>query len=191
MNGLDNRVCRFTWFGPSNKKSRLDRVLINHCWLDKGQWFITLFHRKNSDHKPVISCVTNPNWGPKPFKFFDWWLQEPGLKEVIHNCWKAATPGNLHVKLRTVKLAIKSWNLQHIGNLDHRIKQLELKQSVADDENWSHLVKEKLSEELRRLYEARFRVLSKDQDLIGVVLVTEIHDFSTKLLLGAGRGIKF
>lgn len=31
---------KYTWFGPDNRSSKLDRALINHAWMGKeNQWF--------------------------------------------------------------------------------------------------------------------------------------------------------
>lgn len=39
--------------------------------------------RNLSDHK-IISLSTNKkDWGPKPFRFFNWWLEDESLMEVV------------------------------------------------------------------------------------------------------------
>lgn len=73
----------YTWFGPANKKSKLDWILVNHTWLDAHNWTTKLLHRKNSDHRPIWIGAGNTNWGPKPFKLFNSWLLDPTLIEML------------------------------------------------------------------------------------------------------------
>lgn len=73
----------YTWYGRSSKKSTLDRALVNHEWLRSGYWLWKFQRRRNSDHRPLSIFIQHLNWGPKPFRFFDWWLNDPRLKELI------------------------------------------------------------------------------------------------------------
>ncbi|KAK1365197.1 hypothetical protein POM88_040758 [Heracleum sosnowskyi] len=73
----------FTWFGSKNRKSRLDRVLVNSSWLDKGDWSLQALNRKSSDHKGLLLTANQLDWGPKPFKAFNHWLEEPVLKILL------------------------------------------------------------------------------------------------------------
>lgn len=43
----------FTWFGPKQKKSKLDRVLVNDLWLRLNNWKVTGSHRRKSDRIPL------------------------------------------------------------------------------------------------------------------------------------------
>lgn len=43
----------FTWYGPANKKSRLDRVILNKKWTEIGNWVSRAYPRRNSDHKAI------------------------------------------------------------------------------------------------------------------------------------------
>ncbi|WOH14893.1 hypothetical protein DCAR_0934421 [Daucus carota subsp. sativus] len=40
----------FTWFGPNQKKGRLDRALVSTAWYEKGGWVLQTYHRGLSDH---------------------------------------------------------------------------------------------------------------------------------------------
>lgn len=44
----------FTWSGPQNKRSRLDRALINLAWDKLGFWISISLRRNNFDHKPLV-----------------------------------------------------------------------------------------------------------------------------------------
>ena len=46
--------CTFMWYGPSNRRSRLDKALINDAWDEKGSWKSKGLNRKLSDHRPIV-----------------------------------------------------------------------------------------------------------------------------------------
>ncbi|GKV29201.1 hypothetical protein SLEP1_g38147 [Rubroshorea leprosula] len=76
---------KFTWYHSNgNQMSRIDRFLLSEGWLSKWcdtkQWGLT---RTVSDHCPIMLKVNKMNWGPKPFKFFDAWLDDQGCRELI------------------------------------------------------------------------------------------------------------
>lgn len=72
---IDGEVS-FTWYGPKNRKSKLDRVLVNDLWLKCCSWHISGWHRRSSDHVPISISSDKRNWGPKSFKAFDNWLEK-------------------------------------------------------------------------------------------------------------------
>ncbi|GKV07784.1 hypothetical protein SLEP1_g19505 [Rubroshorea leprosula] len=84
---------KYTWYNANGKyMSRIDRFLVSEEWLmrwcDVKQWGL---ERTVSDHCPVLLKHERVDWGPKPFKIFDAWLQEPGCKEIIRNTWNSTT----------------------------------------------------------------------------------------------------
>ena len=86
--------------------------------------------RSLSDHNVVSLSVGEKNQGPKPFKFFNYWTEESGFKELIHSTQKklqtdADVSQTIWDKLRLLKFAIKDW-YQQVGIGDpFRISQLE------------------------------------------------------------------
>lgn len=66
---------KFTWFGPERKKSRLDRILIHAFWNRRSEWKIQGMCRKSSDHLPLLLYFKHTDWGPKPIKAFNCWLE--------------------------------------------------------------------------------------------------------------------
>lgn len=44
----------FTWFGPSGKRSKLDRILLNSSWVEGRDWDLKYLHMKSSDHKALF-----------------------------------------------------------------------------------------------------------------------------------------
>ena len=73
--------CFYTWTNKSEEPwfvaRKLDRVLANEFWLSYFGKIIVEFQSGGvSDHSPaVISVGSLQNFGPKPFKFFNYWLE--------------------------------------------------------------------------------------------------------------------
>ena len=85
---------KFTWFRPNGAaKSRLDRALVTVEWFTKwpGSTQFTL-SRNFSDHCPILLISKNVDWGPKPFRMLDCWLQDKSFKDVVINCWSQSQP---------------------------------------------------------------------------------------------------
>lgn len=78
----------FTWFCPSNKKSRLDKALANANWVEIGDWVLLALPRKNSDHKSLLLKCSNLKGGPKPFKFFNCCLENQSLIQQLGLLWR-------------------------------------------------------------------------------------------------------
>lgn len=92
-----------------------------------AQWAI---NRDVSDHCPIVLRSGSQNWGPKPFRFNNCWLEHYGFKNMIENVrkelrvegWKAYV---LNEKLKLSKLYLKKWNREVFGNVDFKLKNLE------------------------------------------------------------------
>lgn len=122
----------FTWYGHSNKRSRLDRSLISVDWFNSGSWVLKALHRKSSDHKPI--CLTNIklNWGPKPFRFFNCWLEDKDFLKLLSTKWSQNYNSSLSSKLKSLKSAAAGWNKSVFGNIDKKIKEAEAEQEKRD-----------------------------------------------------------
>jgi len=85
----------FTWFRPNgNAKSRLDRFLVSDQWV--SLWPDTSQHvlqRDYSDHCPIILKTKMVDWGPKPFRVVDWWLNHKGYHSMIKEAWNIDLQG--------------------------------------------------------------------------------------------------
>jgi len=79
----------FTWVRPNGScKSKLDRVVVFDGWTSK--WPDSSQHnleRNYSDHCPIIMKSKSIDWGPKPFKVFDGWLNNKDYHKVVNECW--------------------------------------------------------------------------------------------------------
>ena len=70
----------FTWFGPSKKKSKLDRALVNYAWFTMGNWSVKALYKKHSDHRPILLASGLSLHPPRPFKVFNCYLTDSLLE---------------------------------------------------------------------------------------------------------------
>ncbi|GJX37278.1 RNA-directed DNA polymerase, eukaryota [Tanacetum coccineum] len=92
---------RFTRFDKNGTKvSKLDRFLVTHNFLDLwSDASVSVLCRSYSDHCPILLQVGLPDFGPKPFNFFDKWIGVAELVGVIANAL-ASTPNSPSPDLR-------------------------------------------------------------------------------------------
>jgi hypothetical protein len=105
---------RFTWCQPNGgAMSRLDRFLLSdgwaNLWGEASQWVLS---RDVSDHCPVVLRYLEQSWGPKPFRFNNFWLAHRQFEEVVHHSWSRTRPVEwmavrLSAKLKTLKADLK------------------------------------------------------------------------------------
>ncbi|GKV44307.1 hypothetical protein SLEP1_g51499 [Rubroshorea leprosula] len=131
---------RFTWYNSNGKyMSRIDRFLLTEEWIlkwgDMKQWGL---NRTVSDHCPILLKNEKMDWGPKPFKFFDAWLDQPGCKEFIRKVWKSTTVRGwkgykLKEKLKRTKKELKEWSRNSIPEVDSKIMEAEKEIATIDE----------------------------------------------------------
>ncbi|GKU90763.1 hypothetical protein SLEP1_g4714 [Rubroshorea leprosula] len=128
---------KFTCYHSNgNAISRLDRILLSEEWLlnweDVTQWGLK---RTISDHCPVILKNEKVDWGPKPFRLFDVWMEKPGFRELVEETWQSTEVQGwkgfcLKEKLKKLKNALKSWSHNYMEEVDQKIANAE--QIIAD-----------------------------------------------------------
>ncbi|MBA0819414.1 hypothetical protein Gohar_019413, partial [Gossypium harknessii] len=134
---------KFTWFGPKNKMSRLDRFLVEEYWLVRFNDLIQQgYGRSISDHIPILLHNSLVDWGPHPFKFLNTWLDKEECTNLIKDVWGGFNGENmkLAVKLRRLNMAIKQWNGKSGGNVDMKIDEIGRKFSEWDDIDFNEQV---------------------------------------------------
>jgi len=119
---------RFTWCQPNgNVMSRLDRFLLSmgwwDLWVEATQWPLS---RDVSDHSPIVLKYSSQVWGPKPFRFNNFWLDQSDLVEVMSHSWNRSRPVEwmvvrLAAKLKTPKGDLKEWHSHAFGRMGRRI----------------------------------------------------------------------
>lgn len=125
----------FTWCNGRRKgkriSKRLDRVLVNDCWLDTFQnTRIDDKSKTGSDHRVLLMRNYNNNQEIiKYFKFLNFWIHQPGYKELVEDSWRQAVQGNaqwvLQQKLKTVSKKLSFWSRHTIGNVFDKVQQME------------------------------------------------------------------
>ncbi|GKV26410.1 hypothetical protein SLEP1_g35723 [Rubroshorea leprosula] len=123
---------KYTWYNSNGQyMSRIDRFLLSEEWTTKWsdvkQWGL---RRSVSNHCPVLLRNECVDWGPKPFKYYDAWLEQPGCKEVITNAWTNNEVSGwngfkLKEKLKRTKQVLKEWSYQMNTEMDSKIKEAE------------------------------------------------------------------
>lgn len=126
----------FTWQGPNNKRSKLDRVIVNDLWMRLGKWTVTGWNRRNSDHIPVQLHSDLLNWGPKPFKAFDNWLKDGLVTTILSQVNEECPNRHWFGFMKEVEPELKKWSQKNSNDRGMKIKQLEnLMKHLNDNSN--------------------------------------------------------
>ncbi|XVE81889.1 hypothetical protein DITRI_Ditri15bG0102300 [Diplodiscus trichospermus] len=108
---------KFTWC--NNRASptfcRLDRFLISPEIFSKFDGLYQMvWPRSISDHWPVLLLMESVNWRPRPFKFFNYWMNLDGYDKMVNEAWVKIQEGspisaNLWSKLKELKVTLREW----------------------------------------------------------------------------------
>lgn len=143
---------KFTWFGPNNKMSRLDHFFVDAFWMVRYHDLLQLgLGRSVSDRIPILLFNSSVDWGLRPFKCFNAWLDQEECKKIIEEVWERMRGDNSNMisKLRRVKTVLKKWNDSNRGSMDNKIKGIEKKISAWDDIGCCRKLNEVELEEVR------------------------------------------
>ncbi|XP_021980064.1 uncharacterized protein LOC110876195 [Helianthus annuus] len=137
--------CSYTHRSDDGKRfSKIDRVLVCNSFL--SNWptaTLTGLPRYRSDHRPLLLKCSEVTFGPPPFRFFNSWLNEDSLHNIVADSYKSIMhmypPDKLvSQRLKAVKMAIKPWcrklkarDNKIICELGNKIKALDLKAESA------------------------------------------------------------
>lgn len=130
----------YTWYRTNGSTmSRLDRFLVSKGWLEKwensGQWAM---ERSISDHCPILLKDKVADWGPKPFRMLNCWMDRVDFAELVSKQWdEIKVDGSgasvMKEKLKFMKGKIKEWNKSCFGNLDSKIEESKKRIACLDD----------------------------------------------------------
>jgi hypothetical protein len=130
---------RFTWFHPNGiTMSRLDRVLLSHDWsANWGNPHVWALSRDVSDHCPLVVRYSFSDWGPKPFRFNNFWLHNKKFKELVIKTWEEQSFVGwmgfvLKDRLKDLKGVIKEWCVEEYGKPEEK-KNLLIEKILALD----------------------------------------------------------
>lgn len=141
---------RFTYMSSDcGKHSKLDRFLVSpemlNTWPDLKA---TVLNRLYSDHSPILLSTGVIDFGPYPFRFFNTWLSDPKLEELVSEIWGSGLavtfPCNLSPvsalagKLKQLKCKIREWrmvendkNTKDSSELRKRIEKIDLQAELG------------------------------------------------------------
>ncbi|KAJ9543548.1 hypothetical protein OSB04_023255 [Centaurea solstitialis] len=134
---LGNR--RFTRVSDDGRKfSKLDRFLISRNFGDvwKGLGTIAL-DRRWSDHYPIMLSDSSKNFGPKPIKVFDTWLDGKEAEDLVRDVWSkeclAFKPDRIKDKLKNVRLALHEKNRGGANACQAEIDQFKAEMKALEE----------------------------------------------------------
>ncbi|GKV19324.1 hypothetical protein SLEP1_g29604 [Rubroshorea leprosula] len=120
---------KFTWYkADGTAMSRLDRFLLSTEFLINFPNVIQKgLRREFSDHCPVLLRQACTDWGPKPFRCLDSWLNHDEFEKYVKEKWQSYNPQGwssfkLKEKLKNLKKDLKIWNNSVYGNIDKNIE---------------------------------------------------------------------
>lgn len=130
---------KFTWSNGQygGRWSRIDRFMVHLEWLEHFKVKLWGLPTIISDHYPLLLMENERDWGPRPFRFINAWTMHldfpPFLKKVWNETNVEGWAGfKLQVKLKSLKLALKQWNLEVFGNVNTKLKQAEVELHALD-----------------------------------------------------------
>ncbi|MBA0871441.1 hypothetical protein Goshw_025665, partial [Gossypium schwendimanii] len=147
---------KFTWIGPDNKRSKLDRFLLEEEWLvqlkDLQQQGL---NKTISDHILVLLVNETIEWGPRPFKFVNGWFKKQDCRRLIEKEWlgMSSLKGKMAGKLQKLKGALKKWNVDVGDVLEKRIIKNEDRIKEIDEASEHRMLTEILNEEISLRFE--------------------------------------
>ncbi|WJX18270.1 hypothetical protein P8452_08084 [Trifolium repens] len=119
---------RFTWYHPNGRAmNRIDRALISDEWAARwGNVGLWVLPRDISDHCPLILKYSMDDWGPKPFRFNNFWLENKKFQEVVETFWNSNRVEGwmcfvLKEKLKMLKSTLRAWHKREYGGTENRI----------------------------------------------------------------------
>ncbi|KAK8628020.1 hypothetical protein V6N13_063732 [Hibiscus sabdariffa] len=147
---------RFTWFGSGNKCSRLDRFLLSVEWLEHFPGLVQVsLPRGISDHVPLSLVLDETDWGPKPFRFINAWVDNPRDVQRMGIEWgklsESFATGDVLSKFRAMRQFLQVWNAKEFGSIDDQIECYELLLDGLDDRVARGEVEDNVADERREL----------------------------------------
>ncbi|KAJ0910951.1 putative RNA-directed DNA polymerase [Helianthus annuus] len=146
---------RFTYVAQnigSFKLSKIDRILVCQSFFDR--WPLACLRalpKEMSDHTPLLLTLVDSNFGYKPFRWFNSWLEREGCQEVVTNALREGTfegcPDVVIMnKLKAVRDAIRIWwaevkqkegeELESYKNDMQRLEQIMEERDLEEEEIW-------------------------------------------------------
>ncbi|GKA56638.1 putative RNA-directed DNA polymerase [Tanacetum coccineum] len=129
------------------KFSKLDRFLMNDDFIKLwGNPSVIELDRKLSDHCLIVLKDVDLDFGPKPFRIFNIWMDEADFRHVVEEAWKKEIWGHKE-KREVLKNEAMKWELEaekRTLNEDERAAWLEARKQWEVKENeYSNMLRQK------------------------------------------------
>ncbi|GKV21933.1 hypothetical protein SLEP1_g31856 [Rubroshorea leprosula] len=138
---------KFTWYNSNGlQMSRIDRFLLSNEWVLKWKDVKQMGLRRTvSDHCPILLKNEKVDWGPKPFKFFNAWIDQPGCIGTIRKAWKSCEVNGgygfrLKERLKFTKKALKVWSGSSMTTIEKNIMEAEVEIEELDKKGENSLL---------------------------------------------------
>lgn len=127
--------------------------------------------RDVSDHCPLVLKYGGWDWGPKPFRFNNFWLQNRKFKGVVEEVWRNNTVGGwmsfaLKEKLKILKGKIKSWNKEEYGGMEERVEKLVVDIKELDEKGEEGMLSDEEVAIRKSNFEELWKLLKAKDSLI-------------------------
>ncbi|KAL7594926.1 hypothetical protein Lser_V15G30234 [Lactuca serriola] len=135
---------RFTYmYSAGDKHSKLDRFLVSlnaiETWPNLN---VTAMPRVHSDHCAILLSASQLDFGPPPFKLYNFWLKDPEFEGILRRGWGINNNPSHQLfrsplsmvagKLRNLKEHIKAWrkevtekSIKEMEELTNRINDID------------------------------------------------------------------
>nr|GFA01818.1 RNA-directed DNA polymerase, eukaryota [Tanacetum cinerariifolium] len=154
----------FTWcYKSATKMSKLDRFLISkNLLITFPNISATNLDRYISDHRLILLCETQSDYGPVPFGFFHHWTELEGFNKNFIDTWSEALGDDSSAmrsmmrKLKYLKVKIQEWNNGNRNNTKRAIKkykeELDALDAAIDKRNGSDDIVNKRIEVIKSMH---------------------------------------
>ncbi|XP_057452935.1 uncharacterized protein LOC130744800 [Lotus japonicus] len=162
---------KFTWYSSRNDGlwSRLDRWLVSdEVMLSFSNISQSVYAWNVSDHRAVGLVFGEPDSGPKPFHYFNHWVDDDGFYEVVETWWRSAVYQGwsgyiLQQKLKGLKGKIREWRkgkgvwgVEKIMCLENKLQEV---MGAMEEQGGA----EALSKERREILEALWKAYREEE----------------------------
>lgn len=130
---------KFTWFHLNGRaRSQLDGFMVSREWFDTwNESFKYILDRNTLNHCPIILKDCSLDWGPKPFRPLDFWLEDKRFVGFVNKTWNSFEVHSrgvyiLKEKLKGLESSLMEWNRIHFGNIHNNIDRIEKAMNKLD-----------------------------------------------------------
>ncbi|GJY39390.1 putative RNA-directed DNA polymerase, eukaryota [Tanacetum coccineum] len=127
------------------KFSKLDRFLVspnfNEKWINLAA---IALDRKESDHCPIVLKDISVDFGPKPFRVFDIWLEDPDVEKIVVEAWGKMVTSHRpdYQNIDEYRRAAMRWEVEAESRI---LDETEMREWMEARRNWINKDREKVS----------------------------------------------